>query len=341
MHDGRNDSTRWTLRRAVRATCALAALMLGLLTIPAATLAGTRCVPNKVDGRCPPGKIYPTIQAAIDAAARNDIIVLGPGTLVERVVVTKNLRFQCVDGAVLTDEGLPPGDALVTYQDTSTAHQYWRGCAMEVATSDVGVKIPSSLRSIKLQDVTLTRIGDRAGIGILIDGSDGKPNANDMALDDVVIQNFDIGARVIDARGLNFEPAIFIGNRVGAHVTNGAGQFFYNSFIDNEIGLIWEGGGPGSPRFNTLDNNGNTFINNDIALWLGPRLNNAEFHWNDITYGPGQIAFRVETAPGIFLEGDTAYRAGSACGNVGFGPIDVNGVRYDKAPFMLRQELCK
>jgi len=337
---GPDDRTGWQPQRHAgrRALGVIATALVALLACAPAALAAYRCVPNQ-DPRCSAQRVYPTIQAAIEAASRNDVILLGPATLAERVIVTKNLRFQCRPGAIVTDEGLPPGAALVTYRGKSVKPQYWRGCTFNVATSTVGINVPFTTGHIKLEKVTLTRLGDRAGVGILIDGSGGAPHARNVLLDEVVIANFDVGARVINARGLNFEPVTFIGNGIGAHLTNAAGQTFYNTYIGNDIGLIWEAGGPGAPRFNNLDNNGNTFRDNGIALWLGKGLHNVEFHFNDITYTePWQIAFHAETAAGTFVDGDTAYRHGVACGSAGFASNTVNGVRYDPATWWLEDE---
>src|SRR5262245_1116111 len=327
-----NGPPRSDARGAVRG--ARTALLLILFGLPPTAWAAYHCVPTRVEAHCPTANVYPTIQGAIDAAAPNDIIFVGRATYTGRVTVTKNLRFQCQAGALVTDEGLEPGDALVTYRGTTVKPQSWRGCAFWVATSAVGFSIPFSVGSVRLDNVGLRRIGDRAGVGILIDGSGGAPYAGGVSLQAVSVENFDVGARVINTRGLNLEPALFLSNRVGVHATNTAGQFFRNRFIANDIGLLWEGGGEEDPTFNGLDNNANDFEGNGIAVWIGMNLYRTEFNWNEIIRAPEQIAFRIERAPGVFEDGDQAYRGAVAC-HAQFGPTVVNGVKNNPTSFSL------
>jgi len=150
----------------------------------------------------------------------------------------------------------------------------------------------------------------------------------------VTVEGFAVGVRALHAKGFNLEPLRARGNGVGVHSTNAAGQYFYGFYEANGIGLIWEAGRPGDPVFNGLDANSNTYVHNGVAVQIGMGHARTEFGRNKITYGTGQAAFRVETAPGVFTEGDLAYHGGVACHSQ-FGPTTVNGIRHDRSAFTL------
>ena len=304
----------------------------GLLLLATPALSAYRCVGALVDNHCPVTNVYPTVQAAIDAAGANDSVVIGRGVYAERITVRRPMRIKCRPGVVITDVGLAPGTALVTYSAGQVKPSEWDFCAFEVSTSEYGFLVPSTVTTVELKRSSVTRLGGRKGTGILIDGAGVEPYAKRTSLTRVAVTNFAVGVHVRRAKAVDIEPVEVTGCGIGVLVENSNGQMFFNTISGNGIGFVWHGPDPGESTLGAFDTNGNVYVNNHVGVLIGLGLRQTEFSHDAIAYKDGQVAFRVEVAPGVFTEGDTAYRNTVAC-QAQFGPIVVNGTQYEATAF--------
>jgi pectin methylesterase-like acyl-CoA thioesterase len=84
-----NDRKRFVCSAAMAAVFVLLAGVANALAAPT-----VRCVPNyTINSSCTP-TVYPTISAAVSAAASGDIILVAPGTYPESVTVSKPLSLR-------------------------------------------------------------------------------------------------------------------------------------------------------------------------------------------------------------------------------------------------------
>ncbi len=72
----------------------------GMIQLVLALLALTRLEAAAATRRVPAD--FPTIQAAIDASASGDTVLVSPGTYVENVLIERNLWVRSVQGPALT-----------------------------------------------------------------------------------------------------------------------------------------------------------------------------------------------------------------------------------------------
>jgi hypothetical protein len=288
---------------------AVAALLMTLLATP--SLAAVWCVPNgQIGGQCP--KVSPTIQAAIDRGAPGDIIRIGPGNPPERIVLSKRVRIIGLPGHAITDEGLRPGEALLSFSAPMSGPLFER-LELVVATSRAGVVVPSTVTNAQFKGVRISSTATpRPAHGF---------QANESARTYFIgaigtvprVSGFDVGIELNNVAWHDVEADTQIENNgVGLRVTHGKGQIFWNTFRNNDVALEVRG------AFHT-DINANTFLDNGLAVLWGladdphpasglTRQKVMEFN-HAVLDGNGE-AILVETSPGV-LSAD--YRDDPGC----------------------------
>jgi hypothetical protein len=238
---------------------AIAAL---LMTLPATpSLAATWCVPNNtIGGACP--KWSTTIQGAIDRAIPGDDIRVGPFTFDERILITKRVRIIGLPGHLITDAGLDPGEALLTFAGTIN-NPILERLVLDVVTSRAGIVVPRTVFSAQFKGVRVTSTADpRPAYGLQANGSTrtyfiGAVGATPR------VSGFQVGIELNHVIWHDVEAGTEIeDNEVGLRVTHGKGQIFWNFFRNNGVAIEVRG------AFHT-DINSNTFTDNGLAVLWG------------------------------------------------------------------------
>jgi hypothetical protein len=302
---------------------AVAALLLTLVATP--SLAATWCVPHgSIGGSCP--RSSPTIQAAIDESAPGDIIRVGPGNPAERLVITKRLRPIGLPGHLITDTGLRPGGALLSFSGVILNPVLLR-LELDVVTSRAGIVVPSTVTNAQFKGVRVASTArPRPAYGFQANQSERTYFIGALGATPRVA-GFEVGIELNDVTWHDVEADTQIENNgVGLRVTHGKGQIFWNTFRNNAVALEVRG------AYHT-DINANTFIDNGLAVLWGlatvPHPETGLVYQKNIEFNhpvvEGNREFvRVETSPGVF-SGD--YRDDPGCA-VQWTNMRVEGERY-------------
>lgn len=80
---------------------------------------------------------------------------MGPGNPAERLTITKRLRIIGLPGHLITDTGLDPGDALLTFAGAIGGPLLER-LELDVATSSAGIVVPSGVTNAQFKGVRVT-----------------------------------------------------------------------------------------------------------------------------------------------------------------------------------------
>jgi len=208
---------------------AVGAVLTAAMTISAAT----HCVrPDGADG------CYTTIQAAIDAAAANDTVLVYPGEYWESVLIAKAGLALLAKGEPCEVSVLPSaGDGIkVTSAGAGASVQ---GFYIEAPTG-TGIWVEANSGSVYVRNCVITRC---AGRGIW-----GNGNAQKFLQNNVIVNNGSIGVHC-DVGSFYLRNNIIDSNQYGVSVDySGSAQLEYNNVWANRNGNY---SGLSAPPFDT------------------------------------------------------------------------------------------
>jgi hypothetical protein len=213
-----------------------AALLVSLLATP--SMADTWCVPNgEIGGVCP--QVSPTIQGAIDQGRKGDVIRVGQGNPAERLLITKRVQIVGLPGHLITDAGLDPGGALLTFSNAAIGNPIFERLVLEVVTSSAGVVVPSTVTTAVFRGVRIasTVANPRPAFGFQANNSK-RTYFIGAAGTTPRVSGFEVGIDLNAVIWHDVEAGTVIENNgIGLRVKHGKGQIFWNVFRDNDVAL--------------------------------------------------------------------------------------------------------
>jgi hypothetical protein len=267
----------------------------------ASAVAATWCVPDAtIRSVCP--SVSPTIQEAIDRAAPNDVIVVGPGNPAERITISKRVVIRGLPGHLITDVGLPPWGALVTITGPLERGPRFEFVFLDVVTSDIGVHIEPTVTFTEFRQAHVESARTpRPAIGIQASGTSRTWFIGTRKeLDRSRVAGFQVGMELNDVDHVDVEYTTIEDNDVGIRLTRGGYQVFFNVFRNNGTaldvcGLAW------------CDINSNTFVENGLGVHWGlchnpdtelAQQKMIEFNHNQFIANVENLL--IEAAPGVW-----------------------------------------
>jgi hypothetical protein len=290
-------------------------------------LAAVRCVGTPTGQQC--ATTHPTIQAAVDAAAVNDKVVIGAGTYTEAVRITKVIQLSYEPGA--THSGAKLRGATLLHVDNVEGSPVVLDVNMDVRDAAYGIRATGGL-GLRVFRGTVTgrrgsgRKGDSPHVGIALHGGT-RHHVNE-----VTVSGIDVGIEVNGVAWEKIQNNTLVGNGIGIRVRHGKGQVFYSTLRNNTIGLKVESAGH-------TDINGTRYVadescptcigvvwgfantpNPDSGLFANSVMEMNHTVWTGYGPHPTGRAIRVQKADRTFT---SDYREDPGCVNQwGFNTID-------------------
>jgi parallel beta-helix repeat protein len=190
----------------------------GKRTVAGVTLTIENVVPRRV-----PSASYPTIQAAIDAAADGDLILVEPGTYREQIVIDKSVRLQGwgARSTVIDATGTTQGPAILVSGNTGTRIDGFT----VTGASGGGIVVSGNVSDLRISNNDIVANSASCGGGIRIGNPDLVDAANDRVdvANNYVVSNAATGGGGGIAVCTGSDAYLVRGNYVCGNVSNGSG----------------------------------------------------------------------------------------------------------------------